>query len=566
MVRRENAGTQSGAPRRTRAGRWITPRHLGLIGATILGAAAFAAPANAAIVAPPGDPGVAMTVFPGSNIAIADGLPAGTVDVLVLRNGTVIGEAQDVAVSGGTVEINHTPDVCWDTITPDILAGDVIQVLTAPGDGWEMTVGNATINPPTVVGNDVTATGTVVLTAAQEFLVRLVKGAGDSHIEAPLDPGTDITFGPGDAYTASFTNVAAPNADIEARVVEGGAVTIAETAATQACPEPVAATAMTALSRDSVNFATRNQAITVSGVVSGDHTVRVRVGGGGAQDATLNGDGTWTFPITAADVLALPEGPTVVTAEFAGTAAPPDQTRTIVKDTVAPVAPTATPAPGTYATAQSVTLTPEAGSIARYTNDGSVPNAASLPASGPIPVTATQTLRAVSFDGVGNPSPVATFAYVIAAPAGQNTGGAQTGGGQAGGGAPAATLADVAGAGAGAGTTTAAPAKLALKKLSTAARVKRSVARLRGIGLKMELPDGTNVVKINIYRKAAGGKLKLISSGFKAPSRSGAYSVRQNHAALKRLLTVGSYEVQVTPGASRTDLGTTKKASFKIVR
>jgi hypothetical protein len=43
------------------------------------------------------------------------------------------------------------------------------------------------------------------------------------------------------------------------------------------------------------------------------------------------------------------------------------------------------------------------------------------------------------------------------------------------------------------------------------------------------------------------------------------YDVRQNHAALRRLLRTGIYEVHVTPGASRTDLGTPSKRAFTVV-
>jgi hypothetical protein len=80
----------------------------------------------------------------------------------------------------------------------------------------------------------------------------------------------------------------------------------------------------------------------------------------------------------------------------------------------------------------------------------------------------------------------------------------------------------------------------------------------------MRLADGTEIVKINVYRRTAAG-LKLLSSGYKAPSAAGLYRVTQNHAQLRRLLTRGTYEVQVTPGYGKTELGTTARASFKVV-
>jgi hypothetical protein len=71
-------------------------------------------------------------------------------------------------------------------------------------------------------------------------------------------------------------------------------------------------------------------------------------------------------------------------------------------------------------------------------------------------------------------------------------------------------------------------------------------------------------VKINIYRRKRG-KLTLISSGFSLTGKAGPATIRQDHAALRKLLRVGIYEVQVTPGRSKSDLGTSSKFSFKVV-
>lgn len=105
---------------------------------------------------------------------------------------------------------------------------------------------------------------------------------------------------------------------------------------------------------------------------------------------------------------------------------------------------------------------------------------------------------------------------------------------------------------------------LALKSFGLAPRIKQSKAQKSGLRLVMQLPDGTEVVKVNIYRKTKAGN-KLLSSGFKAPSKAGLYRVAQDYAGLRRLLTKGSYEVQVTPGYSKSELGKTTKASFKVV-
>nr|MBA3327060.1 hypothetical protein [Solirubrobacterales bacterium] len=255
----DTGNTKTHGARRHRFGR------LAPLAAIVLGAAAFAAPASAAPVAPAG--AQEMTIFSDSNVVIGGGLtPGSVVDVVVLRGGTPIGTASGLTVTpAGDVEVNHGPDQCFDGQTPDILAGDVVQILTGPDTGIQMTVADVTINEPTRTG-DVQVTGTVV-PGAGEFLVRLVKGNGASHLEAPGGPGTSVTFGPGDAYTATFTAPADPTADIEARVLDGNAVTIAEPAGANACG-PVATSAITSASPSVVNFANQGSPVQVSGVVA----------------------------------------------------------------------------------------------------------------------------------------------------------------------------------------------------------------------------------------------------------------------------------------------------------
>jgi hypothetical protein len=80
-------------------------------------------------------------------------------------------------------------------------------------------------------------------------------------------------------------------------------------------------------------------------------------------------------------------------------------------------APTASPAPGTYQSAQSVTLSDsEAGAVVHYTTDGSPPTAASASTPNPVNVTGSQTIKAVAVRADGSVSPVASFGYVIISP------------------------------------------------------------------------------------------------------------------------------------------------------
>jgi hypothetical protein len=170
----------------------------------------------------------------------------------------------------------------------------------------------------------------------------------------------------------------------------------------------------------------------------------------------------------------------------------------------------------------------------------------------------------VSIASDGGPARVSLSGLGVTPPGG----GTPTSGGTPAGSAPPASASGAtAGAAATPGRPSAGPATrpaLALKQLALAPRVKQRKAQRLGLRLSMRVPGGTEVVKINVYRKTARG-LKLLSSGFKAPPAAGLYRVSQSHPALRRLLTRGSYEVQATPGYSRSELGKTAKVSFKVV-
>ncbi len=106
---------------------------------------------------------------------------------------------------------------------------------------------------------------------------------------------------------------------------------------------------------------------------------------------------------------------------------------------------------------------------------------------------------------------------------------------------------------------------LSLQRLRMATKIKRARARRQGLRVTMDVTRGTAVVKLNVYRRSAG-KLTLISSGVRTRSKAGRYQARLDHLALRRQLRVGSYELQATPGFSRTNLGTTSKLRFRVVR
>lgn len=85
----------------------------------------------------------------------------------------------------------------------------------------------------------------------------------------------------------------------------------------------------------------------------------------------------------------------------------------------APAAPTISPSGGTYSSVQTVSITNNAaGTVVRYTTDGSTPTNASPAYTVPITVSASKTIKAISiYTNNYNTSPVASANYTISFPA-----------------------------------------------------------------------------------------------------------------------------------------------------
>jgi len=86
--------------------------------------------------------------------------------------------------------------------------------------------------------------------------------------------------------------------------------------------------------------------------------------------------------------------------------------------TIAAATPVFSPRPGTYPSAQSLTITDTtAGAVVYYTTDGSTPTSSSNLYTGPVPVSSNQTIKAIASAPGYNNSAVGTAAYTISASA-----------------------------------------------------------------------------------------------------------------------------------------------------
>ncbi|MBW7957020.1 MAG: SBBP repeat-containing protein [Deltaproteobacteria bacterium] len=98
---------------------------------------------------------------------------------------------------------------------------------------------------------------------------------------------------------------------------------------------------------------------------------------------------------------------------------------TIILDATAPAV-SASPTGGSYASAQSVTLTADEPSTIYYTTDGSIPTTGSAAYSGPITVSSSAVLKFFAADLAGNESGVMSETYMLNRPPQMDAGGDRT--------------------------------------------------------------------------------------------------------------------------------------------
>jgi len=542
----------------------------------------------------------APTVFPDRDFVSAEGYDHNTdMRVTVLRNGVKIGEAFGTTDGAGLIEVNHPGGVCWTGTTPNIIAGDKVVVAKASDpaeDGDAVTTSNVTadaaikevdaLGQPTgrviVHGRALNADGTAMDlglveqrvvnadlkdTAVNKRDVRAVVGEGLSadpsvgvggfiavYDQYPDDIDDLIVNGQTRVLTWQDTNVAGDRLGVTIHEVgevggpgfggcPGGsdyAVTGANhPAVTKAMKDTGASLVVQGVSQD----ASAVDVTLTDGVTSSPPVVA-------ATTDTSSGPQTWRAEFTPAQLAGLQDGTLTASAVYTlGSGTVSGVARTFAKDTVAPDAPQATPGSGVYATSQSVALhTTDSAAKIHFAVGGGTASAASPVAPAQLSITSSQTVSAIAVDPVGNTSGISAFEYTIR---------------------PVAPIVQVVpGAGPTVVPTTqvkgVTASSLAVSRLTLPRRI--SVTRLRAQGLhaSMRVQEGTNVVRIAIYKSRNGQRTGRALYVTTRATRAGLLRVTLRSRSLLRKLRAGTYVMEVRSGQSVASLGGARRITFTV--
>ena len=195
-----------------------------------------------------------ITMFPARDFVTVSGFQAGdVVDVDLLRSGQVVGQAHNIAAfqeSGDpafVVLVNHPggPDKCWETSTPDVVAGDVFRATVTAGPDLgtfdTATVADVAVTQPATLENgEIVVRGFAQSAPGVAFPLadieqRLIHAPGGDlfdngtrRLQAPNPPDATLAFDAPDSvnWTARYRSLS--NADrpeavaAEARILHFG--------------------------------------------------------------------------------------------------------------------------------------------------------------------------------------------------------------------------------------------------------------------------------------------------------------------------------------------------------
>jgi hypothetical protein len=115
------------------------------------------------------------------------------------------------------------------------------------------------------------------------------------------------------------------------------------------------------------------------------------------------------------------------------------------------------------------------------------------------------------------------------------------------------------------GSQTASP--LRVSNLSLARRISVTRLRLQGLRASMRLPQGSDVVRIAVYKARNGKKTgRALFTTIRTPRSGGLYRVTLRNRSLLRKLRAGSYVVEVQAGRSAASLGSVRRIAFTVTR
>jgi hypothetical protein len=125
-----------------------------------------------------------VVVFPERDFISIAGFPAGTELQVVVRRGTndkpVIGTSRGIVGKGGVFEVNHPGGACWTGQTPNIQAGDMVDVfnILTPGVGQTQRVIDTKVTKPAFINattGEVRVTGNAMNIDGTRFPLRLME-------------------------------------------------------------------------------------------------------------------------------------------------------------------------------------------------------------------------------------------------------------------------------------------------------------------------------------------------------------------------------------------------------
>ena len=429
---------------------------LALTAVAALGASMLTAPAQAAVTG-----SRIILVSPNDNIVLIEGLNDSTeYTVTVTRGGTPIGGVTATPAAfgvAGALEINHAagPTLCWGApASPDIQPGDVVSLTDSGGTFTDtVPVRNVTMAPAGAVPagtNAFTVSGTVdpAFVANLEVFIRLQVGAAATDWRATAttaNQANNIVVDGAGNWTATFTQEDG-GAPVDAEVLEAAAsprvldasVAFNANEITSVGPDagdphpaecpPVATHSLGRVTPQVLNAANAGVDLTASGATANSTAVEVSLSDGtnsvGPIPATLAGTGaaqTWSVTVPGAQLAGLNGTISVTATHTPDLGVPQQNTKTVLRDLVAPGAPTVSPNGGAISGLRSVFITPSGGEAVelRYTvGNGSQPAptpTSGIPFTGPFGVGAGQTVKAIAVDAADNPSAVTTAAFTQAA-------------------------------------------------------------------------------------------------------------------------------------------------------